>query len=454
MKHKKIAALILSCAFALSGCGGAGRQDKEQTQETQSADAAGDTEAWQKAEESPYAAYPELVTYTLGQMSGVNNSNLPDGDTYEDNVYTRYLRKMLNIQNDNAYMEREDRYDEFINILVKDQTLPDVLVVSDRETLKELVENDLVEDLSDVYESCTTTRIKEMFESYGSDLLDAGKFNGKLMAIPETVIDHGPRLLWLRKDWMDELGLDEPKTLDDAFEIIEAFVENGMGTEEGEDPVGLVCDTDLVGSTSSSYSVEPVSIADLNMQLGFLWEELQGYTAVMDTLKKAGSVRAASDAVLTGYEKPADQSETAKKKRAEYGEGYYKKYAAGNGTKYYRVRKSWTDAASQLGAFTSLENAKSACKAGYTVYDDNGKAVYTAAGQQASAGVPFSVQVDILDLNIRTGAGTNYAKTGETTGKGVFTIVEVKAGQGASAGWGRLKSGAGWISLDYATRLA
>lgn len=141
-------------------------------------------------------------------------------------------------------------------------------------------------------------------------------------------------------------------------------------------------------------------------------------------------------------------------KRAEYGEGYYKKYAAGNGTKYYRVRKSWTDAASQLGAFTSLENAKSACKAGYTVYDDNGKAVYTAVGQQTSAGVPFSVQVDILDLNIRTGAGTNYAKTGETTGKGVFTIVEVKAGQGASAGWGRLKSGAGWISLDYATRLA
>ena len=95
-----------------------------------------------------------------------------------------------------------------------------------------------------------------------------------------------------------------------------------------------------------------------------------------------------------------------------------------------------------------------ACKAGYTVYDYNGKAVYTAAGQQTSAGVPFSVQVDILDLNIRTGAGTNYAKTGETTGKGVFTIVEVKAGQGASAGWGRLKSGAGWISLDYATRLA
>lgn len=46
-------------------------------------------------------------------------------------------------------MESEDRYDEFINILIKDQTLPDVLVISDRDMLKELVENDLVEDLTD-----------------------------------------------------------------------------------------------------------------------------------------------------------------------------------------------------------------------------------------------------------------------------------------------------------------
>lgn len=65
----------------------------------------------------------------------------------------------------------------------------------------------------------------------------------------------------------------------------------------------------------------------------------------------------------------------------------------------------------------------------------------------------FEVKVDIDNLNIRTGPGTNYTKTGEKTGKGVFTITEVKAGTGSEAGWGRLKSGAGWISLDYAKRL-
>lgn len=259
MKSKRILALILSCSFVIGGCGSSTAvSEGKETENTQQKETAVSSEEWEKAAEGPYEAYPELVTYTLGQMSGANNSNLPEGDTYEDNAYTRYLRKMLNIQNDNVYMEREDRYDEFVNILVKDQTLPDVLVVSDRETLKELVENDLVEDLSDVYENCTTPRIKEMFESYGGDLLDAGRFDGKLMAIPETVTDHGPRLLWLRKDWMDELGLEEPKTLDDAFDIIKAFTENGMGASEGEDPVGLVCDTELVGSTSSSYSVDPV----------------------------------------------------------------------------------------------------------------------------------------------------------------------------------------------------
>ena len=44
----------------------------------------------------------------------------------------------------------------------------------------------------------------------------------------------------------------------------------------------------------------------------------------------------------------------------------------------YRVRKTWSDAKSQIGAFSSQENAKKACKAGYAVFDSNGKQVYPA----------------------------------------------------------------------------
>lgn len=64
----------------------------------------------------------------------------------------------------------------------------------------------------------------------------------------------------------------------------------------------------------------------------------------------------------------------------------------------------------------------------------------------------FMVQVAIPNLRIRTGAGTNYAPSGYT-GVGAFTIVETRAGVGSDKGWGKLKSGAGWISLDFCKRI-
>lgn len=69
------------------------------------------------------------------------------------------------------------------------------------------------------------------------------------------------------------------------------------------------------------------SIGDLEMQLDFLWGELQGYPAVLSALKTASTVKAASDSVLVNFERPADQSAAAKNRRAGYGQAYYDKYA-------------------------------------------------------------------------------------------------------------------------------
>lgn len=116
----------------------------------------------------------------------------------------------------------------------------------------------------------------------------------------------------------------------------------------------------------------------------------------------------------------------------------------------YRVRKSWEDAVSQKGAFHELENAKKCADAnkGYAVFNTSGKQVYPKTDFS-----PYLVEVTATDLNIRKGPGTNYGKTGKFTGKGVFTITEERAGTGSNRGWGKLKSGAGWISLDYVKRL-
>lgn len=63
----------------------------------------------------------------------------------------------------------------------------------------------------------------------------------------------------------------------------------------------------------------------------------------------------------------------------------------------------------------------------------------------------YTVKVLTGCLNIRKGPGTNYAVCGQITDRGIYTIVEESSGSGANK-WGRLKSGAGWISLDYTSK--
>lgn len=126
------------------------------------------------------------------------------------------------------------------------------------------------------------------------------------------------------------------------------------------------------------------SIGDLGMQSEFMWKELQGYTSVVNTLKSATSVLEASNAILLQYERPADQSESVQKKRADCGQKYFNKFAGKPATPetsnevLYKVRKSWADAKSQLGAYKVLTNAKKTAdkNPGYYVFDEKGNAIY------------------------------------------------------------------------------
>lgn len=70
----------------------------------------------------------------------------------------------------------------------------------------------------------------------------------------------------------------------------------------------------------------------------------------------------------------------------------------------------------------------------------------------AATNESFKVRVSITNLNIRKGPGTNYETKG-TIKPTIYTIVEVKAGKGSKLGWGKLKSGEGWISLDFVKRV-
>ena len=211
----------------------------------------------EEARTTPFGAYPETIEYTLGKMTSVNNSNMPENDTYTDNAYTRYIKSVINVQNVDAFEANDSQYDTNVSMAISMGSLPDIMVVSSQDEVEQLVGAGLIEDLTESYNNCISDRIRKMYESYGDSLKDMVTYDGKIMALPETNITDGPNLVWLRKDWMDKLGLSEPHTIDDVVNIVKHFISedpgnNGEYASGKPNTVGLAVDTDVTGECGYS----------------------------------------------------------------------------------------------------------------------------------------------------------------------------------------------------------
>ncbi len=251
MRHDRKVSLAV-CLFLAAGCVSQGMlADGQQV-------LAADT--WEEAETTPYGRYPETVTYTLGKQVSAS-SGMKDGDSYEDNVYTRYLQELLNVKTELVLKGDETNYSALEALAVSGGELPDVMMINDAELLATMVEYDMVEDLTPYYETCFSSKIREIYDSYGDDRFAAVTFDGKIYGIPETDIYSSANFIWLRKDWMDQLGLEAPETLDDVGRIVRAFVEQDPGNNGAGQTVGILCDRQLMADTSKCYNVVPLFAA-------------------------------------------------------------------------------------------------------------------------------------------------------------------------------------------------
>lgn len=107
----------------------------------------------------------------------------------------------------------------------------------------------------------------------------------------------------------------------------------------------------------------------------------------------------------------------------------------------------------QLGTGYTMNGFRAAVKAAMGAGGCNspGTPAKPTTAPETGKLTPYKVRITATDLNIRAGAGTNHPSKGYIK-PGVYTIVEEATGKGATK-WGKLKSGAGWISLDFAKRL-
>ncbi|MBP5305302.1 MAG: hypothetical protein J6Z02_05580 [Lachnospiraceae bacterium] len=159
----KRSAILLFCCMLICPLSGCKYTIKEKTPTGNSTLSEEKIESQlQQAKTTPLGAYPETVTYTIGKMTGANNSNMPEGDTYEDNEYTRYIKKIINVQNVDAFEASETggEYKEMVKMAVKTGNLPDICLVDDISDVRELAAKGLICDLTDAYENCASDTIK------------------------------------------------------------------------------------------------------------------------------------------------------------------------------------------------------------------------------------------------------------------------------------------------------
>jgi len=227
-----MASLLLVVTACNNGGGEAGTETPEPAGNASTTDGGGDAAAPAAESEAidPYGPFEETVTIKIAQKLPPGDMGLAAGETVENNARTRFYEEELNIK-----LEREwsavsgEPYDQKVMLAIASRQIPDAMQVNE-EQLRVLVKAGLLEDLTQAFDAYASPKLKQLhYELAEGKSLATATFDGKLYAIPSTAIEgDAVTVLWLRKDWLDKLGLPEPKTLEDIEAIAKAFIDNDM----------------------------------------------------------------------------------------------------------------------------------------------------------------------------------------------------------------------------------
>lgn len=185
------------------------------------------------AEETPdpFMKFDDVVEVHIGQMAYPTQA-FPDGDTNEDNVFTRYLLENFNIKVVVDWSAAVgDDYNQKVNLCIASNTLPDGLQC-DRKAMLAAANADMLYDFTEIFDQYASPQVKEIMSAGGGMAFEYSKVNGKqVCTVGVDVATSGRSVLNIRKDWLDMYGLEEPKTLDDIEHIAQVFLEKQPGGE-------------------------------------------------------------------------------------------------------------------------------------------------------------------------------------------------------------------------------
>ena len=175
--------------------------------------------------------------------------NLPD-ETLNNNRWSNLFEEVLGVHMNNEWVESGEIFALKLNHTISSGEIPDIIKVN-ADQLRILYNDGLIEDLTQVYEEYATPLTKAIFSQEGNAAFDLATMAGNLMAIPVTGSSiEEATYIWIRTDWLDSLGLEAPRTIDDLLKISKAFTTKDPD-QNGED--------DTYGLMLSNYLWDPIA---------------------------------------------------------------------------------------------------------------------------------------------------------------------------------------------------
>lgn len=209
------------------------------------------------SDENAFAPYPETVKVTMGRET-VRPLELPDGDDQENNKYIKYIEDKLNLDISYDWIADSNVYAEKVNLAIASGQIPDIMYVNSQSQLKQLVDNELIEDLTDYMEPYFSDDFNKRYADYGPRGLESAMFDGRLMAIPNLNGGYEFSFLWVRRDWVEKLGAKMPTTMDEVVDLARLFMEkdpNGNG--EGK-TIGIALKSHVAGMYNNLGNIDPL----------------------------------------------------------------------------------------------------------------------------------------------------------------------------------------------------
>lgn len=193
----------------------------------------------------PLMKYEPAINMMVGQFVG-NDKSFPEGEDAQNNVAYKLMEKHVGIKFTTQFTAPYgEPYMEKLKLAISSDDIPDVSFCSISE-LELMIKGDMIEDLTPYYEKYASENLKKILGYNDNVSFSACTKDGKIFALPSVVdASNGVPLMYIRQDWLDELKLDAPKTIEEVFDVARAFVSNDLGSNNKKSTIGISLSKEL-----------------------------------------------------------------------------------------------------------------------------------------------------------------------------------------------------------------